>query len=157
MRRRPFLLACTTACFGGCLRRDSTTSSPGSGDGPDGDQRDPNGLAITEVYPDEEVRGLIDYEYVRIENVGDASYQLQGVQVLYDDERSYRFDSLRIEPGAVVYLVSRSQDDGRFDTEPPGYVRSAHFGDSPQTSVMEGNGTVTLRTPDGKVLDERRY
>ncbi|MFC4987530.1 lamin tail domain-containing protein [Saliphagus infecundisoli] len=114
-------------------------------------------LIISEIYPDEVERDYISHEYVRLVNDGECAIEVGGFTIDYGNGNEYELSDLEVEPGARIVLRSYGRPDSVLESSPPIYLRSAGFGNSTDTSVMDGSGVVTLRNDDGDVIDEKRY
>lgn len=157
MRRRSLLSAVAALTTAGCFDRSSSGPPQDAAASSDTDGGEYGGLEITSVYPREVDREYIDYEYVELENTAANAVPLGGVTVEYDDTTSYEFSNLDLEADATVVLASRARTETTLTTAPPVYIRSAEFGQTTDTSVLDGDGTVRLQAPDGTVVDSKRY
>lgn len=179
MKRRTLLIA-SVGLLGGCLGNgvDDARGSNGTSDddesngtdqdeglnGSDGDHGAGNrngdckeDLIINAIYPDEVERDSISHEYIELENDGECAIQVEGFTIDYENGNEYELSDLELEPGGRIVVRSYEQSESVLETDPPVYLRSAGFGDSTITSVMDGSGVVTLRNADGDVIDTKIY
>lgn len=153
MERRSFarrLGAGTVAWLAGCSSqattgRNSTPTAP------------PAGLAITGLFPRERERTFFDYEYVELKNAGQSPLDVTDYVLQYGSGHEYVVPELRMEPGSLLIVSSRSGENAVLARSPPIYHHFAGFGEGTDTSVMDDSGTVTLLDPSGAVVDDASF
>lgn len=111
----------------------------------------PNGLALVGVHPTEQQRPFISGEYITLENTSNTPLDLSGYTLRYHrgkhDRKLYTF-SLTLEPGARVYVLTRTGQATKLATSPPGYLRFAGY-EKPVLNDSGGVITVTDSNGDG--------
>lgn len=157
MQRRPLLTAIATLSTAGCLDRSSSGPSQDEVPSSDANEGAYAGLEIVSVYPCEVDREFIDYEYVELKNTAESAVSLDGVTVEYTDATSYELSENEVRAGSRVVITSRARTEVTLATGPAVYIRSAGFGQTKDTSVLTGEGTVLLKSPDGTLLDTEQY
>lgn len=180
MKRRTYLVGLVASMSAGCLdrlfpgdetenQRETNTDTATKNDQQDTsvktsftDNKDDinnssHKLLISGIYPDEVERTFFDYEYIELKNERDKKIDVSGYTVNYDGSHTYTISNLILEPDALLVISSRSGDDTTLARSPPIYHRFAGFGSGKKTSVLDGTGTITVRTPNSEVVDEETY
>lgn len=182
MKRRTVLAGATAALstpLVGCLNggysnvpnqqnpagEDDNLTNCGATSGSDnrtGSTCDPNNdseesVAIQYTCPEEVERKYVDYEYIRIRNMGEDTVDVTGFTVDYGNGNEYTIPELELEEGDFLEIMSRAGEDAWADMAPRIWYYYAGFGDSNQTSVMDGSGTVTFKNQNGEIIDEYAY
>lgn len=182
MKRRSVLAVSTVAistslvgCLGGGIGANPDEQNP-SGEVNDTTDQGPSGESDTKTHserdtptdcedtikfeyacPEEVERKYISYEYLRIRNTGERTVDVTGFTVDYGNGNEYTIPELELEDGDTLEIKSQTGENTRLEMAPPVYIHYAGFGDSNQTSVMDGSGVVKLRNRKGDVIDELSY
>lgn len=120
-------------------------------------QNDREELRFDTICADEVEREYISYEYLSIENTSEEPRDVSEYTVEYGSDHAYTIEDLTLEPGATLAVLSRNGDDTVLTSYPPTYLRFAGFGEGKDASVLEENGTVSLRNPEGEVVAQDDY
>lgn len=169
MKRRAFLagVGTGTTALAGCMG----VLDDGNGDSTGGDEqntphydclgnnlneaRNPTALDFDiSLYAQDGGGSLAGRERVTFENTAADPIDLTDCAIRYDSGREHGFSSLKLSPGSTVTVVSQGEGDSVQKSCPPEYVRDANFSG---LELSDGEGTVSLRRPDGTTVVEESY
>lgn len=112
-----------------------------------------NGLAIVGIHPTEQQREFISGEYITLKNTGNDPIDLSGYILYYSGKKIYTY-SITLEPGALLYTLTRTGEDTMLATSPPGYIR---FADYEEPILDDNNGTVVVTNTNNKTILKYSY